>query len=221
MKNLLILFTLLFMFMETYAQEKKFKNFNDSLSYAFGISIVNNLNSQKIQKLNTTALAMAFDDFYKDKPAMSSEEANVVVQTFFQNMEAKKHQPKITEGKKFLDENAKKEGVIVTKSGLQYKIIKSGTGMVPKTSDKVKVHYEGTLINGNVFDSSYERGTPAVFGVTQVIKGWTEILQLMKEGAKYEVFIPYNLAYGERGAGKDIEPFSTLIFTVELISIEN
>ena len=220
MKNLLIALILLFMFTGTDAQKNKLKNSNDSLSYAFGISIVNNLNSQNIQKLNTKALAQAFDDFYKEKAMMSNDDANTMIQKFFQDLEASKHKPIIEEGEKFLAENAKKEGVVVTKSGLQYKVITEGTGNIPTTNDKVEVHYKGILINGTEFDSSYKRGKPAVFGVTQVIKGWTEVLQLMKEGAKYEVYIPYDLAYGERGAGKDIKPFSTLIFTIELISIE-
>lgn len=221
MKNLLIISILLFMFTGTYAQRKKLKTFNDSLSYAFGISIVNNLSSQNIQELNSKALAKAFDDFYKDKPKMSNDEANKIIQQFFMSIEAEKYQPTIEEGKKFLSENAKKQGVITTESGLQYKVLEGGNGNIPKSTNKVKVHYEGNLIDGTVFDSSYKRGKPAEFGVTQVIKGWTEVLLLMREGSKYEVYIPYDLAYGERGAGKNIKPFSTLIFKIELISIEN
>jgi FKBP-type peptidyl-prolyl cis-trans isomerase len=123
-------------------------------------------------------------------------------------------------GEAFLAENAKKEGVKVLPSGLQYKVIKEGTGKTPTKSDTVSVHYKGTLIDGREFDSSYKRGEPAEFGVTQVIKGWTEILQLMKEGAKYQVFIPWQLAYGERGAGDLIGPNETLVFDVELLKVK-
>ncbi len=209
------------------AQNTNIKNMNDSLSYAVGISIVNNLKQQKFEKLNTEILSKAFNDFYEGKPKMSPEEAIGFIQSIMakNNSEENKQpteesEPLIEEGEKFLAENKIKEGVTETKSGLQYKVLTKGAGNIPTTSDRVKVHYKGTLINGTVFDSSYDRGEPAVFGVTQVIKGWTEVLQLMKEGAKYEVYIPYNLAYGEKGAGQDIKPFSTLIFTIELISIE-
>ena len=123
-------------------------------------------------------------------------------------------------GEAFLAENAKKEGVKTLPSGLQYKVIKEGTGKQPTKSDTVEVHYKGTLIDGREFDSSYKRGKPAEFGVTQVIKGWTEILQVMKEGAKYQVFIPWQLAYGERGAGDLIGPHETLVFDVELIKVK-
>ncbi len=201
-------------------QKININNMNDSLSYAIGISIVNNLNQQQFEKLNTEVLTKAFNDFYEGKPDMTPEEAGSLIQSIMTKKNAENSKPLIEEGEKFLAENKNKEGVTTTASGLQYKILTEGTGNIPTSNDKVKVHYKGTLINGTVFDSSYDRGEPTVFGVTQVIAGWTEVLQLMKEGAKYEVYIPYNLAYGERGAGQDIKPFSTLIFTVELISIE-
>ena len=137
-----------------------------------------------------------------------------------QEMEAKKFGGNIEEGKKFLEANAKRPGVVTLPSGLQYEIMKAGNGPVPKSTDRVKVHYTGTLINGQVFDSSVQRGEPAVFGVTQVIQGWVEALQLMPVGSKWKLAIPYSLAYGERGAGRDIGPFSTLIFEVELLGIE-
>jgi FKBP-type peptidyl-prolyl cis-trans isomerase FklB len=124
------------------------------------------------------------------------------------------------EGEKFLADNKKKEGIKTTASGLQYKVITAGTGKTPKATDTVKTHYRGTLINGTEFDSSYKRGEPAEFPVNGVIKGWTEALQLMKEGAKWQLFIPSELAYGERGAGRDIGPNSTLIFDIELISVK-
>ncbi|MFW5492680.1 MAG: FKBP-type peptidyl-prolyl cis-trans isomerase, partial [Prevotella sp.] len=123
------------------------------------------------------------------------------------------------EGARFLAENAKKEGVVTLPSGLQYQVLREGNGKKPKATDQVRCHYEGTLINGTVFDSSYKRGEPAVFGLNQVISGWTEGVQLMQEGAKYRFFIPYNLAYGERGAGQQIPPFAALIFDVELIEV--
>ena len=131
----------------------------------------------------------------------------------------KKAGPVLEEGKQFLAENGKKANIKTTASGLQYEVITSGTGATPKLTDKVTTHYKGTLINGKQFDSSYDRGEPATFPVNGVIKGWTEALQLMKEGDKWRLYIPYDLAYGERGAGKDIPPFATLIFDIELIKV--
>ena len=200
-------------------QDVKLKTHNDSLSYAFGISIAENLKRQKIDNINPRAIGRAFQDFYKNENKINKDDANKMIQTHFEDMEAKKHKATVDEGKKFLAENAKKDGVVTLPSGLQYKIIKKGTGNIPIASDKVKVHYEGTLINGTKFDSSYDRGQPAEFGVTQVIKGWTEALQLMKEGSVWMLYIPSNLAYGSRQAGENIKPFSTLIFKVELLSI--
>ncbi len=197
----------------------KLKTHNDSLSYAFGISIAENLKSQKVENINPLAIGRAFQDFYHDESKIKKDDANDMIQKYFEDMEAKKHQATIDEGKKFLAENAKKPGVITLPSGLQYKVLKEGTGNIPTASDKVKVNYEGTLIDGTKFDSSYDRGEPVVFGVTQVIKGWTEALQLMKEGSVWMLYIPSDLAYGSRQAGKDIKPFSTLIFKVELLSI--
>ena len=197
----------------------KLKTHNDSLSYAFGISIAENLKTQKIENINPLAIGRAFQDFYNNESKINKDDANKMIQDHFEEMEAKKHQATVDEGKKFLAENAKKDGVVTLPSGLQYKVIKEGTGNIPAASDKVRVNYEGTLIDGTKFDSSYDRGQPAEFGVTQVIKGWTEALQLMKEGSVWMLYIPSNLAYGSRQAGKDIKPFSTLIFKVELLSI--
>ncbi len=193
----------------------------DSVSYAFGISIGMNLKNQEITNLNPDVLAQAIKDVNDSTftQKMTEQEANLAIQKFFDDKEAEKHGPAIKAGKDFLAENAKKEGVITTASGLQYKIIKSGNGKTPTKQDRVKTHYAGTLIDGTKFDSSYDRGEPATFGVTQVIKGWTEALLLMKEGDKWELYIPYDLAYGSRDQGQ-IKPFSTLIFTIELISIE-
>ena len=200
-------------------KDVKLKTHIDSLSYAFGISIADNLKTQKIENINPQAIGRAFQDFYKNESKINKDDANKMIQTHFEAMEAKKHQATVDEGKKFLAENAKKEGIVTLPSGLQYKIITEGTGNIPMASDKVKVNYEGTLINGTKFDSSYDRGQPAEFGVTQVIKGWTEALQLMKEGSVWMLYIPSDLAYGSRQAGKEIKPFSTLIFKVELLSI--
>ncbi len=197
----------------------KLKTHIDSLSYAFGISIADNLKTQKIENINPQAIGRAFQDYYNKEPKISADAANKMIQKHFEDIEAQKHQEIINKGKKFLAENAKKEGVIKLPDGLQYKIIKKGTGNIPTVSDKVKVNYEGTLIDGTKFDSSYDRGQPVEFAVTQVIKGWTEALQLMKEGSVWMLYIPYNLAYGSRAAGKIIKPFSTLIFKVELLSI--
>jgi len=222
MKQFILLSLLTFLFMEIDAQKLqkvKLETAEDSISYAFGISIAENLRSQDIGNIQPMALAKAFDDFYKEEAQMTSDEANQMIQKFFDAKEAENHKEAVEEGKTFLAENAKKAGVKTTASGLQYKVITAGTGATPTAADKVKVHYSGTLINGTKFDSSYDRGEPAEFGVTQVIKGWTEALQLMPVGSKWELYIPYDLAYGSRGAGGDIKPFSTLIFEVELLDI--
>lgn len=217
----IILFISLFAFSLNAQKVKdvKLKTHLDSLSYAFGISIADNLKTQKVENINPQVIGRAFQDFYNNKSKINKDEANSLIQKYFEDNEAKKHRNTIDEGRKFLAENAKKEGVVTLKSGLQYKILKEGTGNIPNASDKVKVNYEGTLIDGTKFDSSYDRGQPAVFGVTQVIKAWTEALQLMKEGSIWMLYIPYDLAYGSRQAGENIKPFSTLIFKVELLSI--
>lgn len=154
--------------------------------------------------------------FYQEFGQMTLEQANEYIQTTINNM---KYGKNLAEGEEFLAQNALRDGVTTTESGLQYEIIKEGKGKVPTTADKVKVHYHGTLIDGTVFDSSVDRGEPIVFGVTQVIKGWTEALQMMPVGSKWKLYIPYDLAYGEREAGQ-IPPYSTLIFEVELLGIE-
>lgn len=221
MKKLLILSILFSTIISVNAQKVKnvkMKTKNDSISYAFGISIAENLSKQKIENLNPRAIGRAFQDFYNNEAKINAEDANKMIQKHFEDQEAQKYKPTVEEGEKFLTKNAKKDGVKVLKSGLQYKVITEGTGEMPTASDKVQVHYEGTLIDGTKFDSSYDRGEPAEFGVTQVIKGWTEALQLMKEGSTWMLYIPYDLAYGSRQAGQ-IKPFSTLIFKVELIKI--
>jgi FKBP-type peptidyl-prolyl cis-trans isomerase FklB len=157
---------------------------------------------------------------------VSHQEGQKIVNAFFQELEQKQNAAKAAagkvakeEGSKFLAENAKKDGIIVTKSGLQYEVLTEGTGKKPKATDTVRCHYEGRLLDGTVFDSSYKRNAPADFGLQQVIAGWTEGVQLMAEGAKYRFYIPYMLAYGEGGAGASIPPFATLIFDVELIKV--
>ena len=174
----------------------------DSVSYSVGVLMAQSLKQQNFEDLNPEIIAQAISDVLKGKePKYSIEEAN------------------ISEGEKFLAENAKKPGVTTTASGLQYEVLKPGAGAKPTPSNQVTVHYVGTLLNGKEFDSSVRRREPATFGVTQVIQGWVEGLQLMPLGSKYKFYIPANLAYGERGAGGDIPPYATLIFEVELIKI--
>lgn len=200
----------------------------DKLSYALGLNIGQQLRGMGMKdKLVAADFAAAVDDMVQGRPMQISEaEANQLLNEFFTELE-KKQQAAAAEaskaekeaGEKFLAENGKREGVTTTASGLQYEVLTEGTGRSPKATDTVRCHYHGTLINGTVFDSSYQRNQPADFGLNQVIAGWTEGVQLMKEGAKYRFYLPYHLAYGERGAGADIPPFAALIFDVELISI--
>jgi FKBP-type peptidyl-prolyl cis-trans isomerase FklB len=194
----------------------------DSLSYSVGVLLAQNLKNQGFTELDSTSLANAIGDVLNDRTlAISSEEAQAVVNSFASKKAEAKSAKAMEGGVKFLEENAKREGVMITASGLQYEVVQAGSGTVsPRPNDKVRVHYHGMLIDGTVFDSSIERGQPITFGVNQVIQGWQEALQLMKEGDKWRVYIPYHLAYGERGAGAAIPPYSALIFDVELIGIE-
>ena len=193
----------------------------DKVSYALGLSLGQNMASSGVKTIEFDDLVAGMKAIMnKEKPAISFDEAQEVLNTFFAELEAKVAGKAKAEGEAFLAENAKREGVIVTGSGLQYEVLTAAEGKKPKATDKVKVHYEGTLIDGTVFDSSYRRGEAISFGLNQVIKGWTEGVQLMSVGAKYKFFIPYNLAYGERGAGAQIPPYAALIFTVELLDIE-
>ena len=200
----------------------------DKLSYALGLGIGQQLKQMGLNaSLVIEDFAASIIDVLQDKDLkISNQEAQVIVNAFFQKMEEEQNVAKAKagkaakqEGEKFLVENAKTEGVIVTKSGLQYEVLKEGSGKKPKATDTVRCHYEGRLLDGSVFDSSYKRNEPADFGLQQVIAGWTEGVQLMSEGAKYRFYIPYILAYGEGGAGAMIPPFSTLIFDVELIKV--
>ena len=193
----------------------------DKLSYALGLSMGNNFKGSGIQDLNVDDFAAAVRSVYDgSKPEMTIDEAKQVVTEFFTELEKRQVEMNREVGKRFLEENAKKEGVKVTASGLQYKIVKEGNGIHPSANDKVTVHYTGRLIDGTVFDSSVERGAPATFGVNQVIPGWVEALQLMSEGAEWQLYIRSELAYGSQGAGPVIGPHSTLIFDVKLIKIE-
>ena len=199
----------------------------DKNSYALGMSIAHNM-------LQSGVKEVAFDDFVaglkatltRQEPAISYKEAGDILDKYFQELQEKQaaEQAEISEvmkreGEEFLAANAKKEGVIVLPSGLQYKVIKDGEGRMPELTDKVKCHYEGTFVDGEKFDSSYDRKQPAVFGVNQVIPGWTEALQLMSEGSVWELYIPYKLGYGEAGAQGAIPQYSALVFKVELIEV--
>ena len=199
---------------------QKLTNEIDSVSYSLGVNIGENLKTQ-FPDINLKNFELAIKDVLDNQkePKISGADAQKVIQNYFQKQQAKASESVIEEGKKFLTENSKKDGVITLDSGLQYEIIKSGEGAKPTINDQVTTHYHGTLLYGTVFDSSVERGQPATFPVSGVIKGWTEALQLMTVGSKWKLFVPYDLAYGERGAGPKIGPYTTLIFEVELISI--
>ena len=199
----------------------------DKLSYALGIGIGSQLAGMGAKELNIDDFAQAVKDVISGTPLkVDNAEAQSLVQAFFKEQEDKQRAAAAEAGKvakaageSFLADNAKKEGVVVLPSGLQYQVLKEGNGKKPSATDQVKCHYEGTLIDGTIFDSSYQRNEPATFGLNQVIAGWTEGVQLMSEGAKYRFFIPYNLAYGERGAGAQIPPFAALVFDVELLKV--
>lgn len=192
----------------------------DKLSYALGLVIGHNLKEMGVDNLNGADFAQAVADVLAgNATAMTNAEAQQIVATYMQEKEAEKGKAAREAGEKFLAENAKKEGVTVTASGLQYVVLTEGSGRKPSATDNVKCHYEGRLTDGTVFDSSYRRGEPAVFPLNGVIAGWTEGVQLMGEGAKFRFFIPYNLAYGERGAGGSIPPYAALVFDVELIEV--
>lgn len=192
----------------------------DKVSYALGMSIGHQLQQMSATELNIDDFAQAIKDVFAAQAQLTDAEAQTAVQTFFQQKAEEQAAAAKAEGENFLAENAKKPGVKTLPSGLQYEVLREGNGRKPSATDEVECHYEGTLINGQVFDSSYRRGETATFGLNQVIKGWTEGLQLMQEGAKYRFFIPYNLAYGEQGAGQSIPPYAALIFDVELIKVK-
>ena len=192
----------------------------DKVSYALGLSIGNNFQSSGIKQLQVEDFVKGLEDVLGEKqPAISYEEAKQVINDYFMKLQQERLEINKQAGAEFLEINRHKAGVVELPSGLQYEILKQGTGAKPSAKDKVKCHYHGTLINGTVFDSSVQRGEPATFGVSQVIPGWVEALQMMPVGSKWRLFIPSNLAYGEHGAGDVIEPNSTLIFDVELLDI--
>ena len=192
----------------------------DKVSYALGIGIGRQLADMGANDIVTEDFAAAMKDVLTGAELKIDEaEAQALVQEYLQKKGEEKVKAVKAEGENFLAENAKKEGVVTLPSGLQYQVLKEGNGKSPKATDQVKCHYEGTLINGKIFDSSYRRNEPATFPLNGVIAGWTEGLQLMEEGAKYRFFIPFNLAYGTRGAGQDIPPYAALIFDVELIEV--
>lgn len=199
----------------------------DQVSYALGLGIGRQLCDMGAQELNIDDFAQAIKDVIaKRTPQVGDAEAQQLVEAFFAEQEkkqraaaAERFKAAKEEGERYLASNALKEGVTVTKSGLQYQVLRQGTGRKPKATDQVKCHYEGMLVDGTLFDSSLQRGEPATFPLNGVIAGWTEGLQLMQEGGKFRFFIPYHLGYGERGAGANIPPFAALIFDVELIEV--
>jgi FKBP-type peptidyl-prolyl cis-trans isomerase FklB len=228
MRLLAVVFAMVMLAGSACAEEKiELKDERDKVSYSIGTDIGQNLKRQSLD-INTDALAKGISDAYTGGQAMmTDDEIRDTMATFRKEMMAKQQEmmkslgeKNKVEGAAFLSENEKKEGVKTLPSGLQYKVIKEGDGAIPSATDKVSVHYKGTLIDGTEFDSSYGRGQPASFPVNGVIKGWTEALQLMKTGSKWNLYIPSELAYGERGAGGKIGPNATLIFEVELLSIE-
>ena len=199
----------------------------DKKSYAFGMSLAGNLLQNGVHGLNFNDFVAGLRDMLEGRDlALTMEEAGDALEQFYAEMEAEQQERAAVagaaakeEGEKFLAKAARDPEVRATKSGLMYKVIQEGTGRKPKATDQVRCHYEGTFPDGQIFDSSYKRGEPAVFGLNQVIKGWTEGLQLMAEGAKYELYLPYQLAYGEHGAGSAIPPYSAVKFVVELLEV--
>ena len=224
MKRFIISFALLSLAGSSFAQDKStpLKDSKDKVSYSIGLNIGFNLKKQNVS-INPDTFVLGLKDALAGKPQMTDEQVKETMTAFEKEMIDKQKAAGVkngADGEKFLAENKKKEGVKATASGLQYKVVKEGTGAQPKEKDTVMANYRGTLIDGTEFDSSYKRGQPATFPVSGVIKGWTEALQMMKVGSKYQLFIPANLAYGERAIGPDIGPNSTLIFEVELLDVK-
>ena len=193
----------------------------EKVSYALGMSLGHSLINSGVKSINVEKLMKGINDVMQGAPLdLTVEEAQVAINDYFQKQQEQAAAVNIEEGKKFLTENAKRPEITTTESGLQYEVITMGTGEKPTATDKVSVHYHGTLLDGTVFDSSVRRGQPASFGVNQVISGWVEALQLMPVGSKWKLYIPSQLAYGPHGAGELIGPHATLIFEVELLGIE-
>jgi len=224
MKRFIIIVSASLLALPLFGQEKspQLKDQKEKVSYAIGMNIGLNLSRQKVD-INPDLLVTGIKDAIAGKPQLTQDQVKEVMTLFEKDMEQKQKaagEKNKTDGAKFLEENKKKEGVKSTASGLQYKVLKEGTGSQPKGTDMVTVNYRGTLIDGTEFDSSYKRGQPATFPLNGVIKGWTEGLQLMKQGSKYQFFVPSNLAYGERSVGPDIAANATLIFEVELLEVK-
>jgi len=222
MKNNIYLIIALFI-INTISKNMNAQKLNDevdSVSYSLGVNIGENIKSQ-FPDIDLKNFESGIEDVLieKKQPKIEGQDAQKVIQEYFTKQQAKASEGKIEEGKAFLAENGKREEVITLESGLQYEIITSAEGPKPTLNDQVTTHYHGTLLDGTVFDSSVDRGQPATFPVSGVIKGWTEALQLMSVGAKWRLYVPYNLAYGERGASAQIGPYTTLIFDVELLKI--
>ncbi|MBS2211433.1 FKBP-type peptidyl-prolyl cis-trans isomerase [Carboxylicivirga mesophila] len=196
-------------------------SYMNKISYALGMNLAQNLKASGIETIEYAEFTKGLEAAFEGKETqMSADEANQTLQQFFGELQAKQAEAAIKAGQDFLAENAKKEGVVTLESGLQYEVITEGNGAKPSAADQVECHYHGTLIDGTVFDSSVQRGEPATFPVGGVIQGWVEALQLMPVGSKWRLFIPSNLAYGERGAGQHIGPHTTLVFEVELLAIK-
>ncbi len=192
----------------------------NKVSYAFGMTLGANLKESGVSKIDFEQLTKGLKDVIeKNNTEVSQQEAQTILNNYFTQLQSEQFGEVKEKGQEFLKKNAERAEVSVTKSGLQYEILTKGEGAIPKATDKVKVHYHGTLIDGTVFDSSVQRNDPATFGVTQVIQGWVEALQMMPIGSKWKLYIPYELAYGAQGAGQTIKPYSALIFEVELLDI--
>jgi len=204
----------------TSAAPQKLTTTLDSASYAFGLSMATSLKNSGLKTLNYDLMLKGLKDAFAGHPGLlTQEEAQKAIADLFKSVSQSKFAVNVAEGKKFLEDNKKNPGVKTTASGLQYLVITPGNGSKPAVTDTVLVNYKGTLLNGKQFDSSYDRNEPLSLSLDRVIPGWTEGMQLMSTGAKYKFFIPYNLAYGERGAGQDIPPYSTLIFEIELLKV--
>jgi FKBP-type peptidyl-prolyl cis-trans isomerase len=197
----------------------KADNRSDSLSYMIGISVGHSIKMQQVEDIDAKLVAAGIVEVLESDSATTMQEANAFLQTYFTELRAQQAQENAEKGRQFLEDNKNVEGVVELESGLQYKVLVEGTGASPTEADRVKCHYRGKLLNGEEFDSSYERGQPAEFGLSGVIRGWTEGLQYMKEGGKYELYIPGELAYGPRGGGAKIGPNETLIFEIELLEV--
>jgi FKBP-type peptidyl-prolyl cis-trans isomerase len=197
----------------------KIETKTDSLSYMLGLTIGKSFKAEAIPGIKPALVAKGINEVMSGDSTLPENEINMFLSMYFKQLQEEKANKNLKEGEAYLKENKNKEGVVETPSGLQYKVIQEGTGASPIATDVVKCHYRGKLLNGDIFDSSYDRGQPAQFLLNGVIPGWTEGLQLMKEGGKYELYVPAALGYGSRGAGKKIGPNSVLIFDIELLEV--